>query len=352
MTLASKLKVKGVKINKGPVWLGPHSDEWNGGLTYSMLVQFINCKERFRVKYCEGLRTKPVFQHRMEYGNLWHCAEEAYAANKDWQKPLKAYAQKLCQGYRLEQQQVQHWYNVCRVTFPHYINHWANHKDVKKREPLLQEHVFDVPYSLPSRRTVRLRGKWDSVDRIGKKVWLQENKARGDIDELKTASQMRDDLQSMLYAAALSRTDYGVPAGIRYNVARRPLSGGLHSIRQKKDESEGEFYDRLGVLIGENTDHYFARWNVEFLPSDLYRWELRTLIPLLEQVCDWWEYMELCNFDPWSQSPESNKGRHWQFPHGTYSTLMEGGCTELDEYLSTGTMTGLHKQTELFNELK
>jgi hypothetical protein len=78
--------------------------------------------------------------------------------------------------------------------------------------------------------------------------------------------------------------------------------------------------------------------------------------------------MELCRFDPFGihgyidpktmeEGPSlldqyKHRGIHWQFPHGTYNTLMEGGCTELDEYLSTGTMTGLHKQTELFNELK
>lgn len=375
MPLASKLKAKGTKINnRSTLWLGPHDESEMGGLTYSMLAKFISCRERFRIHYVLGLRPKPQFHQRMEYGNLWHAMEEALAGNKDWKAALKKYTTGLCDVYRLEQKQVVHWSRVAECAFPAYVKYWSKHKDVKARKPVVQEHVFDVPYALPSGRSVRLRGKWDALDVIGAgktgRLWLQENKARGDIDEMKTATQLRDDLQSMMYFSTVTYyvrhyagkdttipKQFGDPAGIRYNVARRPLSGGLHSIKQKQTESEEEFYTRLAGLIADNPDHYFARWNVEVLPSDLRNWEQRTFIPLLENVCNWWEHMLATDFDPYGDKINESVGKydrstHWQHPHGCYNSLDEAGHSDLDEYLATGSTVGLQRTDKLFTELQ
>jgi hypothetical protein len=387
MPLASKLRTKNVKIkHKGPLWKGPTED----GITYSLLSRFLVCRERFRLLAVEGLRATPEFSNRMEYGQMWHACEEAFAvggnpivdnpvANPPWHQTLKKYCQQLCNQHRTQQEQIQHWYNVCKTQFPIYIKYWANHKDVKQRTPLLQEHVFSVPYKLPSGRTVLLRGKWDSVDLIGPKskgrVFLQENKTKGDIDQLKIATQLRDDLQSMLYYLALDYyyreyakagdklfpNDYGPPAGIRYNVVRRPLSGGKHSIRQKQGEESEAFYERLGGLIAEEPEHYFVRWNVDIALSDLKRFEQRFFIPVMEQLCDWWEFMQLCEFSPWDYVNHEigcgdcgvdTRYLHWQHPHGVYNVLNEGGTTELDEYLATGSILGLAKTDSLFKELE
>lgn len=383
MSLTSKLKSKGIKkVSKSPIWAGPSVDAPNGGITYSLLSRFLCCRERFRLLVVEGLRPQPAFNQRMEYGNMWHICEEHHAKGVDYLKPLKDYATELCREFRLQGELIQHWYEVCKVQFPIYVKYWSEHNDVKQRTPIQQEYVFNVPYELPSRRTVYIRGKWDSLDQVGTKkngrLWLQENKAKGDIEEMKLATQLRFDLQSMMYYLTLYHYyqdakagnavfpfDPGPPAGIRYNVVRRPLSGGKHSIRQKQNESAEEFYTRLGGLIAEEPEHYFVRWNVEIAKSDVQHFEQRFFIPVMEQLCDWWDYMQQCNYNPWSEegkggflvnSDTNDDGpyyvqMHWQFPNGVYNPILESNHSELDEYLATGSMLGLVKNARLFTEL-
>lgn len=383
-SLASKLKgVKREPKRESPLWKGPEE----GGITQSLLSRFLVCRERFRLLVVEGLKPQDSFQHRLEYGQMWHTCEEAHANNADHEKPLRDYCTQLCKRYPIDQTQISHWYNVCKVQFPEYVKHWAKHPDVKDRTPLLQEYAFCVPYKLPSGRVVKLRGKWDSVDLIGSfrkgkggRTYLQENKTKGDVNEVQLKNQLQFDLQTMIYLTALDYHlknydnvnnsllggDYGPPAGVRYNVVRRPLSGGKGSIRKhaptKKNprgESDEEFYERLRKdYIAEDPGYFFMRWKAEVSQADIKRFEKEFLQPILEQLCDWWEWISKSD-DPFSpndgcenqldQSVRSSV--HWRTPFGFYNTLAEGRSTELDEYLATGSMLGLQRADELFPEL-
>jgi hypothetical protein len=159
-----------------PLWAGPCSTGRNGGITGSLLGRYLVCKERFRVQAIEGLRPAESFSHRLYYGLMWHTCEEAFAKDKPgsrktpaampWQESLKQYCQALCRRFPTAQEQIDHWYEVCKRQFPVYIRYWARQQDVLKRTPVVQEHTFDVQYKLPSGRTVRLRGKWDAMDLI------------------------------------------------------------------------------------------------------------------------------------------------------------------------------------------
>lgn len=357
-----------------PLWKGPCSSAPNGGITQSMIGDWLVCRERFRIKYILGLQPADAFNHRIEYGSMWHACEEELAKCKlgtkatGWVRALNLYAKSLCQRYKTQQEQVQHWYNVVRVAFPAYVKYWAKHKDVQQRTPLLQEQVFCVPYELPSGRKVYLRGKWDSVDLIGKGkkavILLQENKSKGDIIEEQLKRQLSSgfQLQTMTYLVALQRSkEYinektgAMLAGVLYNVIRRPLSGGRHSIRQTQKETPGEFYERLGKLIAEEPEYFFMRWRVEIRDSDIARFRQQCLDPILEQMCDWHEWISTGPADPFSSSwqrGDSSHGLHFRFPYGVYSSLLEGREAEVDEYLNTGSTLGLEKAESLFGELK
>lgn len=236
-----------------PLWKGPEDAGPLGGITQSMLNNFCSCRHRFFVKYVQGMQVTQGFSRVMEYGQMWHCCEENFAANKDWQEPLTKYCQGLCQKYPLAQDEIAKWYNICMVQFPLYVEWWSKHKDVQQRTPLMQEEVFHIPYKLPSGRVVYLRGKFDSVDLIGKGknagIYLKENKSKSDIDESRMQRQLKMDLQTMLYlvalqedpeqGSALDRANHLNPhkpqiRGVNYNVVRRPLSGGRGSITQGK----------------------------------------------------------------------------------------------------------------------
>lgn len=379
-TVASKLKGKKLPPKRDPAWKGPEQD----GITFSLLSKFLTCRERFRVMTIEGWRPARRFSHQVEYGNMWHVCEEEHAAGRPWESKLVEYARKIMSVYPLDQERIDHWYNVCKVQFPVYVGYWSKNDEVRDRTPLLQEQVFDVPYRLPSGRTVRLRGKWDSVDLIGKGktagIFVQENKTKGDIDLERIQRQVSYDLQTMMYLIALKVRQEGgsnIPCvvgketlirdnpilGVRYNVVRRPLSGGEGSIVQRKGsknvapESKEEFYARLrGVIDGtgkktngetyEGPGYWFHRWTARVLPDDVARFREKTLDPILEQLCCWYDEV---SGRPVPQLPHTH---NWIHPFGVTNSIDEYGYSDLDEYLLSGSTVGLERVEELFPELK
>lgn len=387
MPLPKSIKFKAPK-KTGPVWRGPEKD----GITFSLLTRFLTCRERFRVLVVEGLRPTEGFNHRIEFGNMWHVCEEAAASERSWSEnelrgidttawedSLKEYVQNLLRKYPLSQDLIAHWYGVCRTQFPLYVKYWADHPDVKDRTPLLQEQTFDVPYKLSSGRVVRLRGKWDSVDLIGKGkgagIYLQENKTKSRIDEQAMKRQLTFDLQTMLYTVALyesqnqgaltdvtirgpmetmpsgmkiirnwKRTEEKIPIlGVCYNVVRRTEH------RVGKKETEDQFLDRLRGIMEETPSDWFMRWRVEVSPADVTAFRRRCLDPILESLCDWWDWIKTMEGEPFDT--EGSGGIHWQHPFGSVNWIDEAGGSDLDEYLLTGSTAGLTKVDELFPEL-
>ena len=345
-----------------PFWKGPKED----GLTQSLLGRFLNCRHRFYLKTILGLTEEEGFRVPIEYGNIWHECEEALAAGQNWNLKAKECAERLCREYPLEQEKVSHWYQVCVVQFPIYVKYWEKHKDTQARKNVASELAFKAPYVLPDGREVTLRGKFDSVDLIGKgkkaELYLQENKTKGDINEEQLVEQLTFDLQTMFYLVALRSLRLGGkhPTGIRYNVIRRPLSGGKGTIRQHKPskakpqgESAVDFYNRVKGVIEEDQDRYFMRWSVAIAPQELVAFEHQFLIPILTQLCDWWEWISADPANPFRGDANGTAGGgfHWRHPYGIYDPLARGGRTNLDEYLLNGSTIGLTKAKTLYPEL-
>lgn len=366
-----KMGVNTVRKNT-PVWEGPESAGEQGGITFSLLCRYLTCKERFRLLTVERLKTAEKFNPRMEYGNMWHVCEEALAAKRPWEKDLQVYAAKLAREHRLDQEAVEKWYGVAKVQFPIYVKYWADHPDVTARTPLLQEQSFRVPYRLGSGRVVYLRGKFDAVDLIEENgepgIYLQENKTKSEIDDGELKRQLGFDLQTMLYLVALGTPTktwhsgagrdipgwkYGTPIrGVRYNVIRRPLSGGKGSIVRHKakgskpEETWADYWERLRVIIEEAPGEYFARFKAEVAPADVKKFERECLQPILEGLCDWWDWVKGGD-DPF----RAGNRLHYRSPYGVFNPLLEGYATDLDNYLDTGNIVGLQKVETLFREL-
>lgn len=376
VSLSKKLKLAHAQPAKKPsrnepLWRGPLED----GITQSMIGSWLVCRERFRLRYVEGWQEADQWNHRTGYGDMWHVCEEAHAdGGLDWERQLTAFCRSLTQEYRLQQDQIAHWYEVCRRQFPEYVKWWAKHPDVVERTPLFQEQVFDVKYALPSGRVVRLRGKWDSVDLIGKGkgagIYLQENKTKGDIDENQMKRQLTFDLQTMLYLVSLQETKKQLPAlwkrflshpilGVRYNVIRRPLSGGRGTIRKHQPtksnpggESDADFYQRLvDDYIAKEPEYWFMRWRVEVSQGDIDRFKRECLDPVLEQLCDWWTHIVDPSAKTFGCAGACDVYPHYRMPYGVYSPLLDGGTSSLDEMLHSGSDIGLRRADRLFKEL-
>lgn len=392
MPLPKPVKIAHLTAPRAPVWKGPCAAGPAGGVTQSMLGAFQQCRERFRLRYVEGLRAAERFSHRMEYGNMWHVCEELSAEGNynnglsKWEVGLGRYTKELGDKYPLDREEIQKWYGVCRTQFPLYLDYWAKNDDVKARTPLLVEQVFDVPYRLPSGRAVRLRGKWDGVCLIGKGkaagVWLDEHKTKSRIDENVLRRQLTFDLQTMTYLVALEaersrlgdstiknrltyrdgqyRVQYPLK-GVRYNVVRRTEH------RQGKKETAADFCRRVGKEIEKAPADWFMRWNVEVGSADVAAFRRKCLDPLLEQLCDWWEWVSFMterggsvwdNDVAFGARPDKEgngihaSAIHWQTPFGVGTWLLDGGSSDYDHLLETGSETGLRRTEELFTELQ
>jgi hypothetical protein len=378
-----------IAVSRRPVWEGPESSGSQGGISQSLISSFLSCRERFRIKTIEGLSESEGFSAPLEYGNLWHSAEEVFAnrtnANSadlfdastdgDWVVALNEYAKKLIAKYSFDQEKVVHWHWMAMRQFPVYVQWWSQHPDMVKRTPLLSERVFKIPYRLPSGRTVYLRGKWDSVDLVegGEQdgVWLQENKTKSGIDAQQITRQLTFDLQTSVYLTTLGI--YGQPLvpdgngganhgewrptfgayklrGVRYNVIRRSAHKTPDSMMKKLVE------DIQGGRAGE----WFARWNVEITEQDIARFKTQCLDPVLENICDdyeWWEDCYAQGADPFDYKMRDavyvgHRNRHFRLPYGVYQPIHQGGIDAVDRYMETGSDAGLVRVTELFPELK
>lgn len=395
------------KRHKTPVWEGPESDGKNGGVTQSLLGRFLVCRERFRLLVVEGLKTRDTFNHRLGYGTMFHLCME-WQQGTDWEAPLLAHVNGLLKKYPHQQDEIEKWYNVCRIQFPIYAKWWEKHPSTKTQTVLMSEQEFNVPYKLPSGRTVRLRGKWDGVNLVGKGkeagVWLLEHKTKGEIDERQIVRQLNFDLQTMLYLVALEYHDWrenfdimksSSPLsiwdavkikGVIYNVIRRPLSGGKGNIVRHKgsegskcpkcngrdqqafvnqqcpkcngrgriggkpEESWGDYWKRVEQYIEDDPKSYFMRWDCEINSGDVVKFKRECLDPILEQLCDWWE--ETSFIGGWSkEQPNKLAPCNFRMPFGVYNPLLEGNPTDMDDYLATGGMAGLQRTTDLFPEL-
>lgn len=366
-----------------PLWKGPQDEGPMGGVTQSMLGRFLSCRERFRVSTILGLKPKDDFKPQIEYGNLWHACEEALANYKGggthsvtkkilpelWEPELKLYASKLYAKYPMDRQSVEHWYNLCKTFFPLYVKHWSEHPDVKSREPVFQEQVFHEPYTLPSGRTVYLRGKYDAVDIVGSgngaAYYLQENKTKSTIDGGKITRQLKFDLQTMLYLITLkayhSRMGWaknGPVGGVRYNVIRRPAHKSVDSALKKFNED----------VADGRIEEWFARYRVEVSDADIKKFRLTCLEPVLEQLCDWYQWVTSGNCWRMETRPDYSPGSgfgdwdkdnvkvpnsvHFRFPFGIYNPISEGGFSDVDAYLESGSTVGLKRAETLFPELQ
>lgn len=373
---------------QGPLWEGPVGEGPQGGLTFSLLSKWLVCRDRFRLKVVEGVEEPMGFNPAIEFGSLWHEAEEAHSGGKDWKRAMSAYHQKLLKLFPTQTDEVRRQFLTAKAVFPVYIRHWAGHSMEKKRKPLMEEVSFRVPYRLPSGRDIVLRGKFDCVLATGKSIWLQEHKTKGRIDEQGIQATVAENLQTMIYQTALRaslRRDGDVPelhpvhgtdmvvecpkgarmAGVLYNVIRRPLGDpfGPGTIRQRKTETEGQFYKRLAEKVQELESKFFYRWKVSLTQTDMADFHREVLHPILESFLDWWTWITLDPAHPFrlptrmdlEQTPATRGlrggGLHWRSPWGVYNSLGQGFRGDYFDYLTQGRTSALEPIHTLFPEL-
>jgi hypothetical protein len=338
-----------------PLWAGPESSTKNGGITQSLLGKFLACPARFKALVIDRLKPRDKFNHRIEYGNMFHLCEEVNSRDGTWREALQEYVSGLLIRYPYDQEDIHKWYRIIHIQYPLYLDYWSQYDTFRDAKCLLQEEMFCVPYKLPSGRTVYLRGKWDGVE-LSDGLWNVESKTKSEIDRSKIERRLKYDLQTMVYLVALreygkvhyvGEANYPIK-GVRYNVVKRPLSGGKGTIKQTKNETVDQYYDRLAQYIKDEPDTYFARWESEVSENDIREFEQNTLIPCLERLCWWYEgqvgnAVNRSTISMW-------QSLHYVAPFGVPHVTDEYG-SDYDEYVLTGSTVGLVRCDNLFPEL-
>lgn len=370
-----------------PLWKGPLDD----GITFSLTNRFLECRERFRLKVVEGVIEDEGFNRSLEFGNMWHTCEESIAAHGRksgrWLQDLKSYYSHLLTKYEGNSKEISKWYMICKMQFRCYLQTWSDRPSY-----VFQERQFRVPYTLPSGRQVTLRGMFDAgfVKQLKRslRLTLQENKTKGQIDEVGISQTVDENMQVMFYLIALdtciadnkitclgnSGSDSiklpGKPmlSGVLYNVVRRPLSDN-YAIRPLKSEVGGytdpKFIQRLQGKILESPDHYFMRWNAQITKQDIEHFKIECFHPILEQLCDWWQWVS-SDPDPWRIPTELDVlencpgclqgvpggGIHYRTPFGLYNSLAGGFRGNYFDLLTKGVQKNLVHITTLYPELE
>jgi hypothetical protein len=274
------------------------SDLWNierDGLTQSMISTFLTCKEKFRLSYIEGWRPAKVSTAPMEFGNCIHeILDMIYSASKEYEpgyfaEEIYTAVKNSCKEYEEEKyERLSHDGNdwdtlsenvgIAEVLLPQYFNYWK--EDWEHVEWLDLEEVFDVPLVIDG-RTIRIRGKFDGVQRIKGKLWLFETKTKGRIEEDSIMDKLSIDLQVNLYFWAIWKKYGEFPAGVVYNIIRRP------QLRQGKTEKLTEFIGRIKADIFDRPDFYFMRNHGSIDKSELLEWEQKEFIPIVREMLRW-----------------------------------------------------------------
>lgn len=355
--------VEKIEPGKKLFW-NPRGDGPNDGTTFSLLSKFLECPRRFGLKVIAGVEEDEGFKEGLEYGNVWHLAEEYAGKPADWRGPVRQYYQKLVKQYPNDLKLINKVMYGFAAQFPPYLEYYKKKQEIEqKRIPIMEEESFRLPFKVFDDQIV-MRGKLDLVFGIPSKkntlIYIQENKTKGDIDPVAIPATLFANLQTMIYANAVVELIKTQPhrfppnpkfAGVIFNVIRRPASGRPPcGPKRGKGESDSDFWRRTSLDIQKRPHFYFYRWRTDLLPSDISWFNRQTLHPILYRLLLWFD----SRANPDKFSPKElriARAFDFQYPWGMWSPLAQGFKGSYFTYLTSESTKGLKKTTTLFPEL-
>jgi len=291
---------------------GSPAYRWNfytDGVTQGFLKTWLEDRETARLKYVEGWSSRRVSIPAL-FGSCAHYliqtvyAEyaEKIARKKKPKLPSKRRIETLIAEYETvikdenpflsadEEQKLEQALGMLEVVMPLYFEYWYKKDTEVEWENL--ENKFKVPITFkwhpqPGLMTdcnTYITGRYDASFLAGKKHrkrWLFETKTKGQVDVETLTEPLVEDVQTQLYLLALRLTHEEAPAGVYFNVIRRP------QLRQKQTESLPEFLDRIEKDVIERPEFYFYRYEVALSEKEQKYWFLHRFEPTLQGLAAW-----------------------------------------------------------------
>lgn len=327
-------------------------DFYRDGVTQSFISGWLTCREKARLDMVNGLR-QVRGADAFSYGTLTHEALEVlYAPGRQPTGPEMDAAMKTALANVLKENpratadtlnKVTEQAKVVRVVVEAYFKFW--HKDFKEIAWVAREKEFKHAYKLPSGRMTFVRGKRDGDFRAGKtapRLFLFETKTKSRLDEDNLMDWLPLDLQTNLYFWAMKQ-DYGeTPAGVKYNVLRKP------GLRQGVSETFDAFLKRIVKDVAKEPEKYFHRYDVAVLAEEIGAWEIG-FAEVMRDIEAWWNGIALTFKVPTSLPVVAPSGGHYMNPT---ACIGKYGACEFLKLCGRGEKTGLFQRETPFNELK
>ena len=331
------------------------------GVSQGFIHYFLACREQTRLVYKELWTShyEPLFR---EFGSAFHwLLAEIYGKYKSPQLPT---VKRMINQYdvlwrkenprpnqaRLNQQELV--YGLCEKVLPAYLKRYDGDlttgkykmgynvirpvKWIASETTWKQKHIVPIPKLgylgevIPKSFEVFIRGKFDQVfeDKKGK-LWLFETKCLSVINEDEIMQLLPEDIQCLLYLLAIKLIYKKKPAGVLYNIVRRP------GLRQGKDETLKGLLARVEKDINtpNRQNHYFKRIEMAIDWSEIEIWQEKFLNPILMEIRDW----------------DKGNACHWQNPDALTSRY--GRCTMFDMLVKKD-RTRYYRRKFVFNELQ
>ncbi len=269
------------------------------GLHASTLETWLQCREQFRLKVIEGWDgiggSLPI-----DFGDLWHwLIGRHYGGKAKRHKPIKEVLQTYLATFKKtnpaaserRMDDLQLAFSQTLALWPVFLAKFYakdSARDWVETEWQWQRNV-PVP-SLVSKDGLPLRdmpliGTADGVFRQKGKLWLLETKTKGQINDWEIQDTMHLDNQVMLYLCAIRSHFKECPAGVLYNVIRRPGSKPL----VRTQETFPQYTRRLQGEVQKDEDNWFKRWDMPVTAKLLDAWEAKQLLPMLTDFRAWAE---------------------------------------------------------------
>lgn len=305
---------RGKKIEHLP----PIYDLYKDGVTQGLLSRFLLCPEKHRLGSIEGLRQirvgGPLAFGSLVHDVLDHVYSTIYFSLENNLKftidDIHAWIKDLLEEFLgrdrsvLEtslaltpqnEQQLEMNYGMADVMLRHYFKRWRADRQMdwvsleENFRVMLDPSEYLNLYGLPE---IPIRGKMDGVFRSNEKLWLFETKTKARIEEESIVDTLGFNLQVCMYLWAIKQIHGERPAGVKYNLIRKP------QIRMGKTESIRAFFHRMEEDVQARPDFYFVRYDAVIMPEEMQLWE-EDFKGMLRSLIEWhegkWHYRNPCS---------------------------------------------------------
>ena len=326
------------------LWLGPEE----GGITQSLISKFVQCPFRTYLYAILGLGDGSPLHPNLIWGDVFHKGLENLIRDKNINQAVSAAHDYLEKKY--PEAPSTYLTSIKRLLWKFRLDNYEGDWET--------EITFEIPVTLPSGRTVLLKGKKDgylaSHPDYGK--ILGEHKCKKFINPSQLRKELSHDRQLNFYCYL-----HGIE-WVNYDLIKIPEAQKYLPSRNY-NETPTEYIDRLftgpcgsyggSFPINQNINEWVHQVGPLFFPrEEQERYWRQTIYPELERICKFWDWVTQPGFD--HENPKFYNDIFYKTPirqfNGSFTENFE--CEYYDYLIGDKSIEELPKIPTIFSELE